>query len=407
MTDDRLAEVRRGKVFHLLTCEYPPKPGGVSDYTAVVAAGLVAAGCEVHVWAPGDEPRPEADPAGATVHRVAGRFGPRGLTRLSRGLDRFPGPRTIVVQYVPHGFRWKAMNVPFAAWVFARRVRNRDDVRVMFHEVAYPWVRRSLRYNVIAAVTRIMVFLMIRACSRAYQSIPGWEAMLRQYGGPRLSITWTPVPANIPNDPTPAAVLARRFEVTNGRPAACVIGHFGTYGPLITPTLAPVLGAILDGRPDACVLLLGAGGDRWRNELIRGRTDRASRVFAPGSLSGEAVAEYLRACDLAVQPYPDGASTRRGSLMAALANGVPVVTTLGPLTDPVTAAGPIAFARPDRLADAALGLLDAPERLRQLGRDSRRFYDDHFAVCRTVAALLADSRPTHPGVPSCERLAGC
>ena len=38
--------------WHILTGEYPPQPGGVSDYTRMVAEGLAAAGDEVVVWAP-------------------------------------------------------------------------------------------------------------------------------------------------------------------------------------------------------------------------------------------------------------------------------------------------------------------------------------------------------------------
>jgi len=36
----------------IITGEYPPQAGGVSDYTRIVAEALVAAGDEVHVWTP-------------------------------------------------------------------------------------------------------------------------------------------------------------------------------------------------------------------------------------------------------------------------------------------------------------------------------------------------------------------
>ena len=38
--------------WHIITGEYPPQPGGVSDYTRLVAEGLAAAGDAVTVWAP-------------------------------------------------------------------------------------------------------------------------------------------------------------------------------------------------------------------------------------------------------------------------------------------------------------------------------------------------------------------
>jgi glycosyltransferase involved in cell wall biosynthesis len=374
----------------LVTGEYPPVLGGVAAYTAAVAGALADAGAEVHVWAPGDADGPAAGPGGVVVHRIAGRFGPGGLARLDRGLDRFSGPRTVLIQYTPHAFGLKAMNFPFAAWA-GWRARRGDDVRVMFHEVAFPWVRRPLRHNLIAATNRAMAALLVRACSRAYVSIPGWEPLLRRLGAGRTPIGWMPVPSNVPEEAPAAAVAARRAELTGGDPAARVVCHFGTYGPWITRTLAPVLRELLGRRPDIRVLLLGATGDRWRGELVDGRADWPGRVIAPGPLPGPAIAEYLRACDLALQPYPDGASGRRTTLMAALANGLSVVTTLGALSEPIWADGAVAVAPADdadRLARLAFDLLDCPDRLAELGLAGRRLYEDRFAIRHTVAALL-------------------
>lgn len=47
-------------------------------------------------------------------------------------------------------------------------------------------------------------------------------------------------------------------------------------------------------------------------------------------LDADGVAEALSTSTLAYLPYPDGVSARRGSLLAAMGNGLPVVTTPGP-----------------------------------------------------------------------------
>ncbi len=179
----RVAMDRRA--WHLVTGEYPPDRGGVADYTAAVAAALAHTGAEVHVWSAGDEPDVGILAGGVWVHRVAGRFGPTGLARLDRELNRSPGPRTILVQYVPHAFGWKAMNLPFAVWAWNRSFHHRDDMRVMFHEVAFPWVRRPLQHNLLAAVNRAMAAVLVRACSRAYVTIPGWVPLLWRLGAGR------------------------------------------------------------------------------------------------------------------------------------------------------------------------------------------------------------------------------
>ena len=72
-------------VWHMITGEYPPDPGGVAGYTAAVAGALADAGAGVHVWASGDEPSPipMTPPDKIGVHRIAGRFGPGSRSRAS------------------------------------------------------------------------------------------------------------------------------------------------------------------------------------------------------------------------------------------------------------------------------------------------------------------------------------
>jgi glycosyltransferase involved in cell wall biosynthesis len=380
----------------VISGEYPPDLGGVADYTAAVAEALAANGAEVHVWARGDRDDLRSEPGGVRVHRFARRLGRAGLARLGRRLDGFPAPRTILIQYVPHAFGWKAMNVPFAVWAWWR-ARRGDDVRVMFHEVAFPWVWQPLRHNMIAAANRVMAAILLRSCSRVYVSTASWGPRLQRLGSGPLPLVWTPVPSGIPAEVSAAGVAARRAELTRGDPAARVLGHFGTYGATVTQTLSPALRALLESRPDVRVLLLGAGGDRWRDGLVGQRRDWLGRIDAPGVLPAPTIAEYLRACDLVLQPYPDGASGRRTTLMAALANGVPVVTTIGDLSEPIWSEGAVATVSagdPGRLARLALELLGAPDRCAALGRAGRKLYEDRFALRHTIAALLDPPAPS-------------
>src|ERR1700758_2263118 len=98
--------------WHIVTGEYPPDPGGVSDYTRLVALGLAARGDGVHVWAPAGADDGAQAEGGVEVHRLPGGFGPRTLDALSRGLAG-AGAGQILVQYVPQGFGMRGMNLPF------------------------------------------------------------------------------------------------------------------------------------------------------------------------------------------------------------------------------------------------------------------------------------------------------
>jgi len=84
-------------------------------------------------------------------------------------------------------------------------------------------------------------------------------------------------------------------------------------------------------------LLLGAGSERFREALVERHPSWSARVHAAGYLSASDLGAHIAACDLFVQPYPDGITSRRTSAMACLSRGRPVVTTSGRLTEPLWA----------------------------------------------------------------------
>ncbi|XXF79113.1 glycosyltransferase family 4 protein [Myxococcaceae bacterium GXIMD 01537] len=382
--------------WHFLTGEYPPQPGGVSDYTRQVASALARAGESVHVWAPpasGDELN---DP-GVRVHRLPSPFHPSDLYNLGRQLDAIPGPRRLVVQYVPFAYGLRGMNVPFCLWLQARRA---ERVWVMFHEVAYPFERgQSLQRHILAGVQRTMASLLTQRADRLLVSIPAWENMLwprRRAAGPAH---WLPIPSNLPVHARPGAAetLRQRFA-----PQGALLGHFGTYGSLITPLLESALVPLLEADSSRTALLLGRGGPTFADELVRRTPSLAGRLHAPGPLEPQDVADHLAACTLLLQPYPDGISARRTSAMAGLALGVPMVTNAGALTEDVwrrtdaVALAPVPEGR--SLAAAAETLLRDARARDVCARAAAGFYASEFSLertLRTLSALAEEEESSH------------
>ena len=371
----------------ILTGEYPPQPGGVSDYTALIARRLAAEGDTVHVFAPATNLGTELADPGVTVHRLAGRFGPRSLAALDRLLTTRPLPDRILVQYVPHAFGFKAMNLPFATWI-ASRARRLPPVWVMFHEVAFPFSWRPLKHAVLAATTQVMARLLAGAADRVFVSIPAWGQMLGRIhpGGRRPE--WLPVPSTLPADPSPDAVAAVRSRFAPGETP--LVGHFGTFGWLVTDLLAPSLVALVRLAPNLRILLVGRGSVEFAARFKTTHPEWRSRVEATGELPNQAISAHLRACDVMIQPFPDGVSSRRTSAMAAMANGVPVVTNLGFLSEPMWAHGAVAAAAtpdPIKIAELAAALLADPVARTNLGRQGLALYKDAFALEHTMTRL--------------------
>ena len=371
----------------ILTGEYPPHEGGVADYTALVAGALAACGDEVTVYAPPADPRTESHPPGVAVVRLPDRFGPRGLPALDAALARRPRPDRILIQYVPHAFGMKAMNLPFAAWTAARAHRI-APVWAMFHEVAFPFSWRPAAHALLGGVTRVMARLVAGAAERVFVSIPAWGDLLKRICPRMESPKWLPVPCTLDAAPHPDAVAAVRARFA---PAGrSLVGHFGTYGESIAALLAPAAAELLRLAPEVGMLLVGRGSDGFRDRFAHLHPESARRVTATGPLPAQEVSAHLRACDLLLQPFPDGISSRRTSAMAGLANGVPIATNLGALSEPIWAQGGVAaFPSPDPLGVGRLAarLYADPTARTDLGREASALYRSRFALEHTVAKL--------------------
>lgn len=377
-----------------MTGEYPPQTGGVSDYTEQLAAGLAAKGCAVHVWCPGSGEESQQS-TGVTVHRFGENFSPVRLWRLGKLLNDFSRPRTLLVQYAPNAYGWRGLNLFFCWWLYWRSVFRADDVRVMFHEPFFYFAWQKPQRNLLALGQRLMAVLLLAACRVAYISIPAWEKMLRPYALlRRTKMKWLPIPATIPKIDESQAVAAVRARYTEGQDGKLLIAHFGTYGEHIAPELARVLTELLQTVPDALALCLGARGENFVSQLQAAHAWLEGRIHAPGFLSREEVSLHLQACDLAIQPYPDGASSRRTSLMAALYNATPTITTTGPLTEDIWREAeivPLARAHDTReMLALALKYLRDAELRRSLGERQREFYLQHFSLERSVNVLLGE-----------------
>jgi glycosyltransferase involved in cell wall biosynthesis len=390
--------------WHVITGEYPPQSGGVADHTALIARGLAEQGCAVHVWCPAGAPAPSDRSDGAvSVHRVTGAFLGAGLHQLDRARSEAP-PGVLLVQYAPNALGMRGLNLPFCLWLVRRARQYGDDVRVMFHEPYFYFCVRRPQRNVLALAQRVMAVLLLAASRVVYVSSERWVSYLRPYSwAGRRPILRLPVPSAVPYRPDAHAVVRRRSDLFRGRGLDRIVAHFGTFGDDVVRELEPALRGLLARDPRTLVYCLGRNSERFVSRLRATCADGAAeRVVASGVLDPDELSIGLQACDVVVQPYPDGVTTRRTSLMAALANGVPAVTTAGRLTEAIwTAHDAVALTpvgRPQAACALVVELLADEPRRRGLGERGQAFYREYCSVSAAMRVLLPVTQVIPPSV---------
>ena len=353
----------------LLTGEYPPMQGGVGDYTRELGRALIALGHEVVVithtgsGAQAGEGLAVETPVTGWGWRAPGRVA--GLA-VARGLD------VVNLQYQAAAY---GMGLPIHTTTLQWRLGRRPFASVVtYHDLRVPYLfpkASALRREAMLALGRHADAVIVTN----HEDESEWRA-----AAPQSSVYSVPIGSNIVPC-LPANYSREAWRARKGlAPDDLVIGYFG----FLTAqkggrTLLEALHRLAEqGRP-AHLLVVGGlasasdpGNNAYVSELLQQllEAEARKRVHLTGFLSPEQVSAGLAACDAVALPYRDGASLRRGSLMAALAHGCAIVSTDGPgMTAGLRAA--IAAVPPDdpaALAAEIAALADDADRRAALGR---------------------------------------
>jgi len=297
-------------------------------------------------------------------------------------------PQVVHIQYQAAAFRMRPAIHLLPWWL--GRTRPGVMAAVTYHDLRVPYLFPKAGPVRGLAVRLLARYADLTLCTNAEDH---GALAARHYRG-RLDIV--PIGSNIPDAPPPG------FDRDGWRAAAGIAqgeALLAYFGFLNASKGGLVLAGALDllrraGRGARLVMLGGAVGasDPTNAAYLDGfRADLAARGLAEaviwtGHVPPPAVSAWLRAADAVVLPYADGASYRRGSLLAALAHGRPVVTTRpapppgGPLPALVDgeSARLVPAGDPAALAAAVAGVLDDPALARRLEAGARAVAR-HFA----------------------------
>ncbi|HEX9697855.1 MAG TPA: glycosyltransferase [Acidobacteriota bacterium] len=337
---------------------------GVGDYTRLLAEQLAAGGDDVEVLC-GSGYRGPIDGA-VRVRPIVESWSPWALLRLATA----PASADLIdFQFTPVLYgRHSALRL----WPALLKLRRRRVPAVVtLHSLS----GRSLG-------SRLAAGLMLLAARGAIGANEEVTAMLARRA-PRLARKTIEVPigSNVVIAPAaPAELQAVRAHLGAG-PGDPLLAHFGlVYPGKGLETLFRALGTLRGRHPGARLAIAGetrAESRDYRETLERLAADLgvAGAIQWTGRLEPAEVSRLLQAADLYVVPYDGGVSIRRGTLMAGLAHGLPVIST--------TPAVPSAHLRdgenvslvppgdPGALAARLIELVEAPDRRAALGEGAR------------------------------------
>jgi glycosyltransferase involved in cell wall biosynthesis len=356
----------------LVTGEFPPMQGGVGDYTHELALALAALGVEVHVI---------TDMRCKDVHLPPSTF------HLHPMIRRWSFPALFQIHSLTRSLNLQLLNIQYqaAAYGLSAPIHFLPQMAgcktvATFHDLRIPYLFPKAGRLREAAVTHLA-----RSASGVIVTDPADEGELKRRGGVKR-LTQIPIGSNISPTPPPGYDRAAWREKMGVYPNEFLLGYFGFLNESKGgDTLIGAMAALVSRKVRVKLALIGghAGtSDAASNEAFSAEIEKLiahydlnDRLLRTGFVEAPEVSAHLMACDAVVLPYRDGVSFRRGSFMAALAHGCPVITThpaqpLPELQDGVN----IRLVPPESASAIVLAvteLLAAPEFRARLGRGAR------------------------------------
>ena len=364
----------------LVTGEFPPMPGGVGDFTRILAEHLSSLGHDVHLFSRSGSAS-ESLPLTTT-----GAWGPGSLARI-RSWTRRRELDVVNLQFQTAAFDMS----PYIH--FLPRVLPLPLITT-FHDLRYPYL-----FPKAGPLRNWIVMQLARSSAGVIATNSEDDERLKALRRRKL----IPIGSNIRARAQQAPDADSKRQEAGANLDSFLLGHFGFVSA--GKGIAPLIEAVARLRKAGYDIRLAFIGAR-RNTVDSGEAaaylqelDKRLRdlglaevVYWTGYLPEDEVATWLRAVDLVTLPYQDGASYRRGSLIAALHQGCAIVTT-----QPSTRIDAFEHGRnlwlvprgsPDAIAEALLILMRDRKllaRMRAGARQLSQYFDWDRIACDTVA----------------------
>jgi glycosyltransferase involved in cell wall biosynthesis len=420
----------------IVTGEFPPDQGGVGDYARELAAEFARRSVEVQVITkmaasrsifirsnvPGDsigQPQPGCTPdAGARVNEAPARVASGPSYTVSHARFRswrsLPAVRELVrgCDIVHLQYQAAAYGMTAPIHLLPRFLRGSDPRRpvvLTFHDLRVPYL-----FPKAGPLRGRAIMYLARSCNAVVVTnqadLQTLNAEFRHLSaGARPELVLIPIGSNI-DAHAPASMDREQARASLGVAAdELLMCYFGFLNASKGgETLVRVLAHVVRAGCKARLLMLGGevGTSDATNASYAGHVkaliselglDRL--VIWTGYRPPSEVTAFWSASDIAVLPYVDGASLRRGTLMAALAHALPVVTTAPRLPIPQFHAGENIALAPaedvEALANQVMALYESPLLRERLSRGAAqaaqeftwpRIVDRHLELYRSLLA---------------------
>ena len=356
----------------LVTGVFPPQRCGIGDYTERLGCHIADLGADVHVVTSRHQSGNEHPVL--KLHRIVRRWNAAGAGRLLAAV-RAIDPHIVHLQFPSAGFT---------------RMTSLSALPGLLRAFRYKVVLTLHEYSIAPRLSRARQLAMAAASSQVITTNrQDHLSISRKLFWKAGRIHCINIASNIEVAPIEAgtrAALRRTIGATADSPVICFFGNAHPGKGL--DDLVEAFAIVNQALPESRLLIIGTFspahtlyGCLLRRKMVEAKV--TDKVHVTGFLERKRASAFLLASDICVLPFRDGLSVRRGSFLAAVRHGLPVITTSPqtPLIEKIIDGENVVFVPPQdtrQLADSIQLLAQSPEARSRIAGNLAEL-DRHFS----------------------------
>jgi glycosyltransferase involved in cell wall biosynthesis len=308
--------------------------GGVGAFTQELAQALADLGHQIHIIT-SRQARPQT-----AERRLSTLLEPTdiGFAQLHPHIRRWRWPALAAVADIALRYELDVVNIQYqaadydmrspAANFWPWRLKGLTKTVVTFHDLRVPYLFPKAGF-----LRQTAVRFMARQAHGCITTNEADYQTLRATG--HIALTQIPIGSNITAYQPNHIEIAEARDFLRLQAGDCLLGYFGFLHESKGADI--LLRALAQLEEHIHLVFIGGqtgSSDSDNNASFQAQIEQliqqlglAERVHWTGFLPDQRVSTFLHAADVMVLPYRDGVSLRRGTLMAVLAHGRPLITT--------------------------------------------------------------------------------
>ncbi|GEM_PF-3481138 len=351
----------------------PPEICGISDHTLLLAKGLEAFGHEAIIVAGRGE-------GGKNLLLTNDHWDKAGLNRLLDSLKKL-SPEHLILQYTPLHYSGRTGRQNFDLLKFWRACGRYWKISLFVHETYFrvwwhppSWWRGTIQKFLLRRLAAESHFVFT-ASTPLIEELSQWSL--------KAKIVHLPIGSNFPFIQIDRVQLRQKNGIA---PHKILLTLFGGGSALrdMSEYIDELDVYLKQYQVPICWLLLGGISQNWFKLSLP--------VISPGQLPPQDISLWLQMADIFLMPHQPGLNAKRGTLMAALQHGLPVVGTRGYMTDPfwgaVRGVNLIQVKNRMQFCDTVRRLCLDENLRRSQGENNKQYYQQNFTWEKIAGSFL-------------------